>query len=108
PGGRPQDRAGRPRPVPPLPDVRRQQDGDPTQSQPWGERSADFGGRTGRCEACAMTTDAADFLAIDALLSDEERLLRDTVRQFVQDRVLPDVADWFDVGTFPKEMAKEM
>ena len=39
-----------------------------------------------------MTTDAADFLAIDALLSDEERLLRDTVRQFVQDRVLPDVA----------------
>jgi glutaryl-CoA dehydrogenase len=55
-----------------------------------------------------MTTDAADFLAIDALLSDDERLLRDTVRQFVQDRVLPDVAEWFDVGTFPKELAKEM
>jgi glutaryl-CoA dehydrogenase len=55
-----------------------------------------------------MATDAADFLAIDALLSDEERLLRDTVRHFVADRILPDVAEWFDVGTFPKELAKEM
>jgi glutaryl-CoA dehydrogenase len=54
------------------------------------------------------TGDAHDFLNIDELLSDEERLLRDTVRQFVDDRILPDVADWFDEGTFPKEMAKEM
>jgi glutaryl-CoA dehydrogenase len=49
-----------------------------------------------------------DFLAIDSLLSDEERLVRDTVRQFVRDRVLPEVADWFEEGTFPKELAKEM
>jgi glutaryl-CoA dehydrogenase len=49
-----------------------------------------------------------DFLAIDSLLSDEERLVRDTVRRFVKDRVLPEVADWFEVGTFPKELAKEM
>ena len=49
-----------------------------------------------------------DFLAIDSLLSDEERLVRDTVRQFVSDRVLPEVADWFEEGTFPKELAKEM
>ncbi|MFZ0493983.1 MAG: acyl-CoA dehydrogenase family protein [Acidimicrobiia bacterium] len=49
-----------------------------------------------------------DFLAIDSLLSDEERLVRDTVRQFVKDRVLPEVADWFEAGTFPKELAKEM
>lgn len=49
-----------------------------------------------------------DFLAIDALLDSEERLLRDTVRSFVADRVLPDVADWFEAGTFPVEMAKEM
>jgi glutaryl-CoA dehydrogenase len=52
--------------------------------------------------------DAHDFLAVDALLDEEERLLRDTVRRFVADRVLPDVADWFEEGTFPKEMAKEM
>jgi len=52
--------------------------------------------------------DPHDFLDIDALLSDEERLVRDTVRQFVGDRVLPDVAEWFEEGTFPKELAREM
>jgi glutaryl-CoA dehydrogenase len=55
-----------------------------------------------------MSPSAYDFLEIDALLTDEERMLRDTVRQFVQDRVLPDVGDWFEQGTFPKELAKEM
>jgi len=53
--------------------------------------------------------DPRDFLAIDALLSDEEILLRDTVRQFANERILPDVADWFEAGTFPStQMAKEM
>jgi len=54
------------------------------------------------------TADPRDFLGIDDLLDGEERLIRDTVRQFVTDRILPDVADWFEAGTFPKEMAKEM
>src|SRR6478736_482569 len=54
------------------------------------------------------TGDPHDFLEIGSLLDDEERLLRDTVRQFVEDRILPDVADWFEEGTFPKDMAKEM
>jgi glutaryl-CoA dehydrogenase len=54
------------------------------------------------------TGDADDFIGIDELLSGEERLLRDTVRQFVGDRILPDVAEWFEAGTFPKELAKEM
>src|SRR4051794_9169269 len=53
--------------------------------------------------------DPRDFLGIDALLSAEERLLRDTVRQFVGDRILPDVATWFEEGTFPsRELGKEM
>jgi len=52
--------------------------------------------------------DPLDFLQIDALLSDEERLLRDTVRRFVADRVLPDIGEWFEAGTFPKELVKEM
>ncbi|MEI2698125.1 MAG: acyl-CoA dehydrogenase family protein [Microthrixaceae bacterium] len=51
--------------------------------------------------------DPRDVLAIDSLLSDEERLLRDTVRRFVVERIIPDVGGWFDAGTFPKEMAKE-
>jgi glutaryl-CoA dehydrogenase len=54
------------------------------------------------------TPDPHDFLGIEALLDPEEKLLRDTVRQFVEDRILPDVADWFEAGTFPKEMAREM
>lgn len=53
--------------------------------------------------------DPRDFLALDSLLSDEEILLRDTVRRFVGDQILPDVADWFEAGTFPsRRLAKEM
>jgi glutaryl-CoA dehydrogenase len=52
--------------------------------------------------------DPKDLLAIDALLDDDERMLRDTVRRFVAERILPDVGDWFEAGTFPKELAKEM
>jgi glutaryl-CoA dehydrogenase len=53
--------------------------------------------------------DPYDFLAIDALLDDEERAVRDTVRQFVRDRILPDVGDWFEEGVFPtRELASEI
>jgi len=52
--------------------------------------------------------DPRDFLAIDALLDDEERAIRDTVRQFVRERVLPDVGDWFEQGILPRELAKEL
>jgi glutaryl-CoA dehydrogenase len=45
--------------------------------------------------------DPRDFLRLDAQLSDEERQIRDTVRQFVRDRILPHVAEWYDRGTFP-------
>jgi glutaryl-CoA dehydrogenase len=54
------------------------------------------------------TNDPRDFLAIDRLLDDEERLVRDTVRRFVADRVLPDVADWFEEGVFPRELIGEI
>jgi len=49
-----------------------------------------------------------DFLGIDRQLSDEERDIRDTVRAFVSDRVLPDVGDWFEAGTIPLELAQEL
>ncbi|HEY7565834.1 MAG TPA: acyl-CoA dehydrogenase family protein [Acidimicrobiia bacterium] len=52
--------------------------------------------------------DPRDFLALDHLLSEEERLLRDTVRRFTEERILPEVADWWEAGTFPHEMSKEM
>ena len=49
-----------------------------------------------------------DFLAVDSLLDDEEIMLRDTVRQFVADRILPDIAGWWEDAVFPREVAKEM
>src|SRR5256714_1267147 len=49
-----------------------------------------------------------DFLDIDYLLQDEERVIRDTVRQFVRDRVLPGIEQWFEKGVFPKEVAPEL
>ncbi|MCP3973205.1 MAG: acyl-CoA dehydrogenase, partial [bacterium] len=56
----------------------------------------------------AGATDPHDFLEIDAELTGDERLLRDTVRQFVGDRILPNVAEWFEEGYVPRELAKEM
>jgi glutaryl-CoA dehydrogenase len=52
--------------------------------------------------------DPLDFLAIDALLDDEERAIRDTVRGFVRERVLPDVGDWFEQGILPRELMGEL
>jgi glutaryl-CoA dehydrogenase len=52
--------------------------------------------------------DPLDFLALDALLDDEERAIRDTVRQFVRERVLPEVGDWFEQGILPRELMGEL
>ncbi len=54
------------------------------------------------------TLEPLDFLAIDALLDDEERAIRDTVRSFVREHVLPDVADWFEQGILPRELMTEL
>src|SRR5436190_15497899 len=50
--------------------------------------------------------DALDFLDVDALLSEEERDVRDTVRDWVGDNVLPGIAEWFERGEFPVEVAR--
>ncbi len=47
---------------------------------------------------------STDLLQIDDQLSDEERLIRDTVRAFAGDRVLPHVEDWFEEGTLPRDI----
>jgi len=60
----------------------------------------------------ATTADPAvrprDFLDIDRLLDDEERLIRDTVRRFVADRVLPEVGTWFEEARIPLGLAREL
>jgi glutaryl-CoA dehydrogenase len=57
------------------------------------------------------TTDpaaAVDLLRVDDELSEEERLVRDTVRDFAGKRILPHVADWFEAGTLPRELFPEV
>ncbi|WP_026403084.1 acyl-CoA dehydrogenase family protein [Actinomadura rifamycini] len=49
-----------------------------------------------------------DFLDIDGLLSDEERDIRDTVRAFVADRVVPHAGDWFERAAIPRELPREL
>jgi glutaryl-CoA dehydrogenase len=54
------------------------------------------------------TLDPRDYLAIDALLDDEERAVRDTVRRWVRERILPEVGEWFEQGILPRELAHEV
>jgi glutaryl-CoA dehydrogenase len=42
-----------------------------------------------------------DYLQVDDLLSDEDRAIRDTVRDFAQTELAPHVAEWYDEGTLP-------
>jgi len=49
-----------------------------------------------------------DFIRFDTLLSDQELLVRNTARRFVDDRVLPLMRDAFNQGSFPKQLIPEM
>ncbi len=55
-------------------------------------------------EISFVAPDPRDFLDIDSLLSDEERLLRGTVRDLVEKEILPNVADWWEEGILPQEV----
>ena len=49
-----------------------------------------------------------DFYDIDALLTDEERQIRDHVRDWVEDRFLPLVEDAYEKACFPREVIPEV
>ncbi len=51
-----------------------------------------------------MSFRGVDYYATDELLTDEERLIRDTFRRFVDDELMPIVAGHFRAGTFPREL----
>jgi glutaryl-CoA dehydrogenase len=51
---------------------------------------------------------STDLLQIDDQLTDEERLIRDTVRAFAADRVLPHITDWFEAGLLPRDIMPEL
>jgi glutaryl-CoA dehydrogenase len=58
--------------------------------------------------AALPTLDPLDFLAVDALLDEEEKAIRDTVRAFVRERIVPEVGDWFERGVLPRDVLAEL
>jgi glutaryl-CoA dehydrogenase len=60
-------------------------------------------------EARSGSVNPLDLLNLDALLNEEERAVRETVRDWVRNRVLPEIAEWFEHGELPSEqLAKEL
>src|SRR5437868_5547062 len=49
-----------------------------------------------------------DYLQFDSLLSEQELMVRQTARQFVDDRVLPIIREAFNNGAFPNQLIPEM
>ncbi len=49
-----------------------------------------------------------DYLDLDSDLTEEQRRIRDTSREFVEDRVKPDVGDWYQEGELPLDVLREM
>jgi len=49
-----------------------------------------------------------DFIGFDSLLSDDERLARDTARQFIEDNLIPIIEECNREGRFPRELVPQM
>ncbi|HLV11963.1 MAG TPA: acyl-CoA dehydrogenase family protein [Trueperaceae bacterium] len=47
-----------------------------------------------------------DFYDLDALYSPEERMIRDSMREFVRAEILPHVGEWWQEGVFPEDLAR--
>lgn len=55
----------------------------------------------------SSSPDPRDFLDLDAELTAEDRAIRDAVRSYANDHLLPNVADWYETGALPAaELAK--
>ena len=55
-----------------------------------------------------MSFEGVDFYDVDSLLSDEERMVRDTIRQWVEERVMPLIGEAYIQRRFPRELIPEM
>jgi len=55
-----------------------------------------------------MPFSGLDYFALDDLLTDDERLVRDTFRRFVDDELMPIIGKHFRAGTFPMELPKKL
>jgi len=52
--------------------------------------------------------ESIDFYRLDDLLTEEQRLIRQTVREFVDERVMPGIEQHFMAGTFPAEVIPQL
>ncbi len=52
--------------------------------------------------------DGVDLMSVESQLSEEERLVRDTVREFAEEAILPVIRQHYENGTFPTELIKTM
>ena len=52
--------------------------------------------------------EGVDYMNADALLTEEERMIRDTTREWVSNRVTPIIEGHFEAGTFPHHLIAEM
>jgi len=55
-----------------------------------------------------MALDPTDLFDIRSLLTEEERMIQDSVARFTDERVLPIIGDCFDQGRFPEELVPEI
>ncbi len=55
-----------------------------------------------------LALDPHDFLAIDSVLSDQEKLIRDTVKDWVGKEIDPHVGEWFEDATLPDDLGRKM
>ena len=53
-------------------------------------------------------SDPLDFLAVDDLLTEEDRDIRDTVLDFAQSELAPHVAQWYDEGSLPDDLGPQL
>ncbi|MDQ4047007.1 MAG: acyl-CoA dehydrogenase family protein, partial [Actinomycetota bacterium] len=52
--------------------------------------------------------DPSDIMAIDSQLTPEELILRQRIRDFTDQQIRPDIADWYDRGIFPLHVAAQL
>lgn len=55
-----------------------------------------------------MKFEGVDYYHIDDLLTEEEKLIRSTIREFVEDKVIPIIEKHYREGTFPMHLVPEM
>ena len=52
--------------------------------------------------------DPSDIMAIDSLLTSDELGLRQRIRDFTDQQIRPDIADWYDRGIFPGHLPAQL